>query len=171
MSQSQLIPVFATVLGTVLGAIIHYVSSRKSAEEASQRIFEKRAADSKFERLEELHDSLDDCRRQFREVIVQGPHDISNYIDRVREPYDEFKDAFTKAKIHLDSEQRETVESTLETFNEHRTELKMWAMEMDDDYADHHNFDIQNLSRDELEEASESVFDMIRSELNPDAED
>ncbi|MDL0126305.1 hypothetical protein [Halobacterium salinarum] len=170
MAQSPLIAVAGTVAGTVLGAGIQYWSARKSAEEASERVFEERAADAKFERLEKLHDSLDDCRRQFREVIFQGPNDVEDYYTRVREPYDEFREASNKARMYLDSEQRKTVESTIETFNEHRTELKFWAMQLDDDYPDSQKWQMEDLSREEIDESADAVFDMIRLELDPDAD-
>lgn len=167
MTSGEVIAVLGTIAGTVLGAGIQYFNSRKSAEEASERIFEQRAYDSKFDRLEELHDSLDDCLSQFREVITQGPMDIDDYGERVREPYDEFADAFDKAKIYLSPDERETIEETIEEFNDVRTQLRLWAQDIDDDWPDRPN-DYEILAQDELDDSAEEAFTIIRRKLDPD---
>ena len=167
MLGSESIAVLGTIAGTLLGAGIQYLNSRKSAEEASERIFEQRAYDSKFDRLEALHDALDDCRSQFREVITQGPLDVDDYTERVREPYDEFIDSFDKAKIYLSPDERETIEETRKEFNEARTQLRLWAQDMDDNWPDRPN-DYEMPARDELDESAEAVFTLIRRKLDPE---
>lgn len=170
MVSSELIAVLGTIAGTILGSGIQYFNSRKSAEEASERIFEQRAFDSKFERLERLHDSLDDCLSLFREVIFQGPKDVDDYSERVRQPYDEFIDAADKARIYLDPEEREIVDNTIDEFNDARTHLRIWAEVMDDDWRDRPMNDEYEKSREELEEAADPVFNLIRGKLDPDSD-
>jgi len=167
MPINEVIAVLGTIAGTVLGAGIQYFNSRKSAKEASKRIFEQRAYDSKFDRIEELHDSLDDCLSQFRKVITQGPMDIDDYGERVREPYDEFTDAFDKAKIYLSPDEREAIEETIEEFNHVRTQLRLWAQDIDDDWPNRPN-DYEILSQDELDDSAEEVFIIIRRKLDPE---
>lgn len=169
MPSSEVIAVLGTIAGTALGSVIQYLNSRKSAEEASERIFEQRAYDSKFDRLEDLHDSLDDCLSQFRKVITQGPTDVDDYGERVREPYDEFTDAFDKAKIYLSSDEREAIEETREEFNHVRTQLRLWAQDIDDDWPDRPN-DYEILAQDELDDSAEEVFTIIRKKLDPDSD-
>jgi len=168
MAQSALIAVGGTILGTVLGAGIQYLNSRKSAEEASERIFEQRALDSKFERLERLHDTLDDCLTKFRDVIVQAPNDMEDYSERVREPYDEFIDAADKARIYLSPEERNTIDETIDKFNEARTYLSLWAQHLDDSHQDFRAYHEYEVSRDELEDAADPVIKIVRKKLDPE---
>jgi len=160
-----------TILGTFLGTGIQYLNSRKSAEEASERLFEQRALDSKFERLERLHDSLDDCLSKFKNVIVQGPADADDYSERVRGPYDEFIDAIDKARIYLSPEERNFIDDTIDKFNEARTYLKLWAFDQDKNYPDHPNYMNYSVSREELEEAADQVIEIIRKKLDPEFEE
>jgi len=171
MAQNALIAVGGTILGTVLGAGIQYFNSRKSAEEASERIFEQRALDSKFERLEKLHDTLDDCLSKFRDVIVQGPNDMEDYSERVRKPYDEFIDAADKSRIYLSPEERETIDETIDKFNEARTYLSLWAQHQDDTHQDFQEYHEYAVSRDELEHAADPVIKIIRKKLDPEFEE
>lgn len=168
MAEGNLIAVVGTIAGTVLGAGIQYLNSRKSAQEASKRIFRQRALDSKFERLERLHDSLDDCRSKFRDVIVQGPNDMDDYSERVRRPYDEFVDAADKARIYLSPEERDTIDETIDQFNDARTYLSLWAQTEDPDRPDHPKYFEYEVKRDELENAADPVFQIVREKLDPE---
>lgn len=167
---TAIIGIIGTILGAILGAGIQYLSARKSAEEASERVFEERAIDSKFERLERLHDSLDDCLSSFKDVIVQGPKDVDDYSERVRKPYDEMIDAADKARIYLSPEERETIEETIDEFNEARTYLRLWAQEQDSEWQDFPDYHEYSKSRDELDDAADSAIAVIRQKLDPEYE-
>lgn len=168
MAAADLIGVVGTVVGTLLGVGIQYVNSRKSAQEASERLFREQALNSKFERLERLHDSLDDCRTQFVRVISQGPGDMDDYSERVREPYDELIDAADKARIYLSQDERDTVDEAVEKYNHARTYLKLWAQTNDPDYHVNPDYFEHRVERDELGDAAEPVFQIIRKKLDPE---
>lgn len=170
MVNSALIGVIGTIAGTVLGAGIQYLSARKSAQEASERVFEQRAIDSKFERLERLHDTLDDCLSSFNEVITQGPKDIDDYSERVRKPYDELVDAADKAGIYLSADEREIIDGSVDEFNETRTYLRLWAEDQDSDFQDHPYWHKYQRPRDDLEDAADSAIALIREKLDPEYE-
>ena len=170
MVSSEVAAVLGTLGGTLLGSGIQYLNSRKNAEEASERLFEQRALDSKFERLEHLHDSLDDCRSEFRDMIVQLPSDMDEYSDRVRKPYDDFVDAADKARIYLSPAEREVVDDAIDVFNEARTHLSLRAQDADESHPDINPDSEYGKSREDLEEAAKPVFEIVRRKLDPKAE-
>lgn len=171
MIIDSILPVVGTLLGTLLGAGLQYWNSRKSAEEASERIFERQAAESKFERLERVHDTLDECVNGFSELSFRGPKDFSDYTKNVQDPYDKFADAVDKSKIYLTEDERNSIEDTREEFNKFRHSLEFSAREVDDQYylGKHDPDEIPD--REEIDAAAEEVFTIIRKKLDPEAND
>lgn len=172
MLSPEATAVAGTLVGTLLGSGIQYFNSRKSAEEASERIFRQQALDSKFERMETLHDSLDDCLSKFSQMLIETPTNLEDYSERVRKPYDEFINAADKARIFLAPEEREVVEQAREEFNQARVHLITWAEHNDPDFVGREApiGGEYEKSREDLEAAAKPVFELVRKKLDPDYE-
>lgn len=171
VSESALIAVVAgvfTILGAAITAGVTYLSERRSAEEAAERLYHQHALEEKFNACQELYLAFDDCIARFREANLQGVPNIEAYEKELGQPYRELRTAWDLASIYIDDQDDvESIEEALDTLKNARMHLKSMAEVSDEDsYRSEIAWDYE-VSNDELKEIHDNVVAVLKPRIDP----